>query len=257
MSYGISSSCLYPLSTEESLKTLGELGVKTCEVFLNSPSETTVEFARNLNRIKDYYGMDIVSVHPFSSFAETNMLFSEYERRFYDMLEFYKRDFEVTAALGAKISVIHGSKLPQRVSNEVYFERFEKLVDEGRKFGVTVAQENVFSHLSESPEFLSEMKDALGDKFRMVFDVKQAVKSGFEPLPFAEKFADSISHIHISDHKDGMFCLPPGKGIFDFKKLFEIMESRGYNGNYVIELYRSNYGEYTELADALAYILNL
>lgn len=257
MSYGISSSCLYPLSTEESLKTLGEMGVKTCEVFLNSPSETTLDFARKLNSIKNTFGMNIVSVHPFSSFAETYMLFSEYERRFDDMLEFYKRDFEVTAALGANISVIHGSKLPQKVSNEVYFERFERLVDEGSKFGITVAQENVYAHLSESPEFLSEMKAALGDKFRMVFDVKQAVKSGFDPLPFAEKFADSISHIHISDHKDGLSCLPPGKGNFGFAKLFGIMKSHGYGGNYVIELYRSNYGEYSELADALAYILNL
>lgn len=257
MPYGISSSCLYPLDTEKSLETLGKLGVKTCEVFINAPSETTLSFAKKLNKIKSEYGMNIVSVHPFSSFAETYMLFSEYKRRFEDMLEFYKQNFEVTAELGAKISVIHGSKLPQKVSNGVYFERFEKLVDEGRKYGITVAQENVYSHLSESPDFLSEMKRNLGEKFSMVFDVKQSVKSGIKPLAFAEKFAEDIIHIHISDHKSGLTCLPPGKGDFDFRKLFEIMNGAGYNGNYVIELYRSNYGEYCELAKALEYIENL
>lgn len=257
MSFGISSSCLYPLQTEESLIKLGELGVKKCEIFLNSPSETTLGFAEKLNKIKEHYGMDVVSVHPFSSFAETNMLFSDYQRRFEDMLEFYKRDFEVTAALGAKIAVIHGSKHPQKVSNQIYFERFEKLVDAGRECGITVAQENVYNYLSESPEFLSEMRAALGDKFSMVFDVKQSVKSGFKPLDFAKEFAEDIVHIHLSDHKKDFTCLPPGKGDFEFGKLFEIMKNVFYNGNYIIELYRSNYGEYSELSVALDYIQNL
>lgn len=257
MSFGISSSCFYPMQTEEALIKLGELGVKKCEVFLNSPTETTLEFAKELNRIKKNYGIDIVSVHPFSSFAETYMLFSEYQRRFDDMLKFYKRDFEVTAELGAKISIIHGSKLPQKVSNEVYFERFEKLVDEGRNFGITVAQENVNNHLSENPAFLSEMRSSLGDKFNMVFDVKQAVRAGFEPLAFAEEFSKNIIHIHISDHKDGFDCLAPGKGNFDFTKLFDIMKKANYSGNCIIELYRSNYGDYSELTQALDYIQNL
>ncbi len=257
MSFGVSSSCLYPLCTEEALKKLGELGVKKCEIFLNSPTETTLTFAKELNRIKTEYGIDVVSVHPFSSFAETYMLFSEYLRRFDDMLEFYKRDFEVTAELGAKISIIHGSKLPQKISNAEYFERFEKLVDEGRKFGVTVAQENVNNHLSESPTFLSEMRETLGDKFNMVFDVKQSVRAGFEPLTFAKEFAGNIVHVHISDHKEGFDCLAPGKGGFDFAKLLKIMNNANYGGDFMIELYRSNYGEYSELVQALDYVQNL
>lgn len=257
MSFGVSSSCLYPLCTEEALKKLGELGVKKCEIFLNSPTETTLGFAKELNRIKTEYGIDVVSVHPFSSFAETYMLFSEYQRRFDDMLEFYKRDFEVTAELGAKFSVIHGSRLPQKISNAAYFERFEKLVDEGRKSGITVAQENVNNHLSESPLFLSEMREALGEKFNMVFDVKQSVRAGFDVLAFAEEFAKNIVHVHLSDHKEGFDCLAPGKGSFDFAKLFKIMKHANYGGDFIIELYRSNYGEYSELAQALDYIQNL
>lgn len=257
MAFGISTSCLYPQTTETALETLGKSGVKTCEVFLNSISETTPEFANKLNKIKDEYGMNIVSVHPFSSFAETFMLFSEYERRFADALDYYKKCADVSAILGAHIMVIHGSLLPGKISNEAYFERFQKLADAGKESGITVCQENVHSHFSENPEFLKKMRNALGNDFKMVFDVKQAVRSGFSPLGFAEEFKNEIAHIHISDHKEGFDCLPPASGIFDFKKLFDIMNSANYTGDYVIELYRSNFSEPAELIKSLSYVQNL
>lgn len=257
MAFGISTSCLYPQKTEKSLAELGKLGVKTCEVFLNSPSETTPEFAKILSGISAEYGINIVSVHPFSSFAETYMLFSEYDRRFDDMLDFYKRNFEVTALVGAKISVIHGSLLPGKISENEYSERFLRLCEAGREFGVAVAQENVNRHFSENPEFLKRMRNALGDEFRLVFDVKQAVRAGFSPLDFAEEFKKNIVHVHVSDHNAQADCIPLGKGDFDFKKLLEVMNSAGYSGDYIIELYRAGFEKSEDLIMALNYIQNL
>lgn len=257
MAFGISTSCLYPQNTDESLETLGRLGAKTCEVFLNSPSETTPEFAKILNRISAEYAIKIKSVHPFSSFAETYMLFSEYQKRFDDMLDFYKRSFEVTALLGARISVIHGSLLPGKISKSEYIERFSVLCEAGREFGVRVAQENVNKHFSENPDFLAKMKKALGDDFQLVFDVKQAVRAGYNPLEFAEKFKKDIIHIHISDHNDAHDCLPPAEGRFDFKKLISIMDSVDYSGDYIIELYRENFKNPQDLKKALDYMQNL
>ena len=226
MSIGISTSCLYPLITEESLEILGRMGVKTCEIFLNSYSETSTEFAKKLLKIKNEYGIKVASVHPFSSFSETHMLFSEYKRRFEDGIDFYKRCSETAAVLGATVLVIHGSKFPARISRSEYFERFGKLVEAGKEYGITVCQENVHSHFSESPEFLKDMRSFLGDNFRMVYDVKQAVRSGYEPLEFANEFKNEIVHIHLSDHLPGKDCLPPGTGNFNFKKLFDIMSWR-------------------------------
>ncbi len=257
MAFGISTSCLYPQNTEKSLEELGKLGVKTCEIFLNSPSETTPDFAKILKRISDEYGIKIKSVHPFSSFAETYMLFSGYQRRFDDMLDFYKRNFEVTALLGADISVIHGSLLPGKISENEYFERFSSLIEAGHTFGVTVAQENVNRHFSESPEFLMKMKNALNKDFHLVFDVKQAVRAGYNPLEFAEKFKHDIIHIHISDHNRNHDCLPPSKGNFDFKRLISIMDSAKYSGDYIIELYRENFEKTRDLMSSLLYIGNI
>lgn len=257
MAFGISTSCLYPQETEKSLIQLADLGVKTCEVFLNSPSETTLEFAEILNKISAEYGIKIVSVHPFSSFAETYMLFSEYQRRFDDMLDFYKRNFEVTAAAGAKISVIHGSLLPAKISENEYFERFINLSETGKAFGVTVAQENVNRHFSENPDFLKKMRAALGEDFKLVFDVKQAVRAGYSPLEFAKEFKEDIIHIHLSDHNEKHDCLPPALGSFDFKALFSVMESANYTGDYIIELYRAGFGDISDLKKSLNYLENL
>lgn len=257
MAFGISTSCLYPLETEKSLEMLGKSGVKTCEIFLNSIGETTPEFARKLNEIKNEYDMRAVSVHPFSSFSETYMLFSEYERRFCDALEFYKKSCEIASLLGAHILIIHGSRLTGKLPHDLYFERFQKLIEAGKEWGITVCQENVNAHFSESPDFLKEMRNALGDDFKMVFDVKQSFRAGFSPLEFAEEFKNEIAHIHISDHKNGFDCLPPASGIFKFKKLFEIMNSANYGGDYVIELYKSNFENIEELLKALDYVQNL
>lgn len=257
MAFGISTSCLYPLETEKSLDMLGKIGAETCEVFLNSPSETTLDFAKILNKIRHEYGIKIASVHPFSSFAETYMLFSAYGRRFDDMLEFYKRNFEVTAELGAKFSVIHGALTNAKISETEYFERFAKLIEEGKNFGVTVCHENVNRHFCESPSFIRRIKSYLGEDFKLVFDVKQAVRAGFSPLDFAEEFKDDIVHIHISDHTEKADCLPPGKGGFNFKKLIEIMNSADYKGDYIIELYRENFGNFSDLESALKYMQNL
>ncbi len=257
MSYGISTSCLYPVNTEEALETLGKKGVKTCEVFLNSISETTVDFASLLNSIKEEYGMKITAVHPFSSFSETFMLFGEYERRYLDVVDFYKRCFEVTSMLGADISIIHGMRNIGKLPHEKYFERFSGLVEAGKEFGVRVAQENVNGHFSARPEFLENMKSYLKDDFKLVFDVKQAVRSGYDPIDFAEKFKKDIVRIHISDHNEQSDCIPPGKGDFDFKKLFSVMNSTDYCGDYIIELYREGFGNIDELTKSFDYLCGL
>ncbi|MBR2731631.1 MAG: sugar phosphate isomerase/epimerase [Clostridia bacterium] len=254
MAFGVSTSCLYPMPTEDALRTLGALGVKTCEIFLNAPSETTPAFAKELRRIADGYGMRIVSAHPFSSFAEGYMFFGEYERRFHDMLDAYRRHFEVAALLGAKLSVIHGARLPLKIPERLYCERFAALNEAAKPFGLIAAQENVNRHISESPAFLRRMRAALGPDFHLVFDIKQAVRAGFDPLPFYREFAAETLHLHVSDHTAQRDCVAPGTGDFDFSALLAATKDAGYRGDWIIELYRAGFGAPAELRQALDYL---
>ena len=101
------------------------------------------------------------------------------------------------------------------------------------------------------------MKKALGDDFKMVFDIKQAVRAGYSPTEFAKEFKNDIIHIHVSDNSPTNDCLPPSKGNFDYRNLFSIMENADYKGDYIIELYRWNFSDPSELAESLDYLQNI
>lgn len=248
-SIGVSSACFYPLETEKALETAGECGFHTVELFLNSHSELEDTFVDELLRIKEKYTLDIVSVHPFASFAESFYLFSNYERRYTDILPMYDRLFEVTAKLGADIFVFHGAKIPGSISDEEYCRRFAHLIEMGKKYGVRVCQENVVHHRSESPQYLKMMKESIGEDFKVVLDIKQAHRAGYTPYEFIDVLGGSIIHVHISDRNEEKDCIPPLTGEFNFLKLFSEMEKINYKGKFIIELYYWSYETKEEIVE--------
>ena len=251
MQIGISSSCFYPLETEKSLVRVGETGAKLTEVFVNSPSELDKSFLKELNLIKNFYGMEIKSLHPFMSFGEGYYIFSDYKRRFTDSLEMYSRFFEATAEIGAKLFVLHGAKILV-IDKEEYAERLFLLGERAKSFGVSVAHENVVDYVGQDPDFMLYLKNRLSDDFKMVLDLKQARRAKVDPFEFIRKIGENIVHVHVSDFRNGEDCLPPGEGNFDFTKLFR--ELNGYEGSYIIELYTHNFDSDKQIVNGLNYL---
>lgn len=243
MKTGASTACFYPLETEKALTQVIELGFEKAEVFMNAPCELEKPFLKRLNGIVSGSGTEIVSVHPFSSFLESSCIFGDYERRFNDYIGLYQQTCYAAAELGARFVVIHGAvaqpKIP--IPDERYFERFKMLIELGRREGVTVCQENVNKFKSQSIDFCKKMRAALGSDYNMVFDIKQSVRAGEDPFEFINEFAGEIVHMHISDNGEAGDCLPIGKGNFSFKKLKAVLDSFGYGGDCVIEIYSKNY----------------
>jgi sugar phosphate isomerase/epimerase len=101
------------------------------------------------------------------------------------------------------------------------------------------------------------LSQSLGDSVRFVLDIKQARRSGIDPLEIVHRIGSKIVHLHLSDAlsaKDGQSacdCLPIGQGEFDFAELFCELETVGFYGGAVVELYRENYSEYSQLADCV------
>ncbi len=247
MNIGVSTASLYPLETELALEKIGEAGVKNTEIFFNCESELKPSFIDMLIDIKDEYGINVTSIHPTCSLAESFLLFSEYDRRFYEGLDKFARYSEIAAELGAKYIIMHGGKNNGLTSDEEYCERYMQLNTETLKNGVYVLQENVANFRARDREFLRSMCDILGDDARFCFDIKQAVRSGYDPLELAEEFAPYIKHCHISDHNIGSDCLLPLNGGFNFNDFFELMAQNGYNGAYIIEVYKNAYKNYDEI----------
>lgn len=256
MRYGASTSCFYPLETEKALKETVNLGFEKAEVFVNALSELEIPFVRELKSIADAGGTDIISVHPFSSFLESSCIFGDYQRRFDDFIGIYEKTCHAAAMLGAKVVVIHGAvaapKIP--IPDERYFERFQTLVDIGKREGVMVCQENVNRFKSQSIDFCKKMRSVLGSDFHMVFDIKQTVRAGENTFEFLNEFKNEIAHIHISDNGEKGDCLPIGMGNFDFVRFKNIMDSADYNGDCVIEIYSANYDVKKVLSESKDYL---
>lgn len=259
MRLGASTACFYPLETEKALKEVCLLGFEKAEVFFNAPSELEEPFAKKLGNIAESYGTEIISVHPFSSFLESSCIFTDYKRRYDDFIGIYERTCHACAVMGAKYVVIHGAvavpKIP--IPDERYFSRFNKLIEIGKAEGVQVCQENVNKFKSQSIDFCKKMRNALGDDFKMVFDIKQTVRAQENTFAFLQEFKKEICHVHLSDNgKDGD-CLPPSKGSFDFKKFKSILDDADYKGDCVIEIYSKNYDVDKELKESKDYLEKL
>lgn len=256
MKIGVSTACLYPNLIEDSLRILGENGVKTTEIFLNTLSEMSPDFISELIRIKESYGMDIVSLHPFTSGYEGYMLFQNYPRRTKDSFDFYKKYFSIAANLGAKIVVLHGDRIGGKLSTYDYCERFAKLSDIANQYGVCLTQENVNLFRASDPDFIREMIKNLGKRALFTFDIKQSVRSGHSPWEIYDAMRGHIAHIHLSDHNSLNDCLLPGKGEFDFAKLFRIALADGYDGAALVEVYSNAYIRDKELGVCCKQLIN-
>ena len=247
MKIGISSSCLYPMYTEESFKLIAQQGVELSEIFFNANCELEPPFIKQLCDIKNEYGIEIKSVHPTMSLAESFMLFSNYDRRFNEGIEIFKRYGEIAAQLGAKYVIMHGGKYNGTMDNHGYFDRFALVADAVKQNGATLLQENVVNFRAGSLESLEDMSNYLGDNVNFCLDVKQSIRGGYSPYDVLRLLGGKIKHLHISDSNDKYDCMLPLDGNFDFKKFLGEAINCGYTGDAVIEVYRAAFGKPDEL----------
>lgn len=245
---GISSACLYPMQTEEAVETILKLNPEmSIEIFINSMSELSPRYIKELKSKIDFYGGKIASVHPFSSAIEPLFFFSNYKRRFDDAIKMYEKYFKTCVKLDSNIFVFHGDSNKGSIEDEIYFERYSLLREMGKKYGITVAQENVERCKSRAVSFISKMKRQLDGEVSFVFDVKQAIRAGVDPFEMISAMGDSIIHVHASDNNEKCDCLPVGKGTFDFNKMLTTLKNQGFDKYIILELYRKNFNTTDDL----------
>ena len=255
MEIGISSSCYYPGDTLASLEKALDAGAPVTEVFLNTFRELEPGYVARLGECARRRGGRILSVHPFTSALEPFLFFSEYETRFEDGLALYRRYFEVCRLLGASVLVFHGNMRAKALSMQEYARRLCRLVEEGEKYGVTVAQENVDRCQSGDVASIRALRRYAGRPLRFVLDLKQCRRFGCDIREMADAMGpENICHLHLSDQNERCLSALPGRGEFDFRGLFEYLREGGCTAGGVIELYRGDFGAEEELRDALAYL---
>lgn len=254
--YGISTACLYPQETTQSLAKLTNMGFQLFEIFFNTYSELRQDYLKNLKLILDSSGSSVKSIHPFTSGFESMMFFSDYDNRFTDSLDFYRRYFEAANHIGARILVLHGQRdyMLSKLSEQEYFERYALLYEAGRHCGIQVAQENVNRFRSEDPGFVRRMRDYLGDSCCFVLDIKQAVRAGKDPYEMCHAMGDRLVHIHLNDNNQKSDCLLPGEGSMDYARLMNQLTEYGYSGDFIIEVYRTSIPKMEHLVESRHFV---
>ncbi|HBI85129.1 MAG TPA: sugar phosphate isomerase/epimerase [Ruminococcus sp.] len=248
MRAAVSTACLYPKPTEDALYDLCLHGIQDVEVFLNAPSESAAVFAHDMQAVLRHFGVQCHAVHPWTAPNEGFMLFSNYPRRCRDFLEEQKHVFAFMETVGAKYYVLHGAPAGT-TKPELYCERFQRLAETAKSFGVIVTQENVNRFESQNLGFLREFCRILGDEAKLTFDVKQAVRSGIDITEAVRQIGKNIVNVHISDHSNLGDCLRIGKGRFAVVPFLQALQEKGFAGSVTLELYREAFGSTSDLAE--------
>ena len=258
MQCGISTACLFPLDTIESLKRLADTGARVTEIFLNTFSEMEDGYLAKLQDVLQANSIRAAALHPFSSMLEAFFFATPYPARWQDGLKLYRRLFEAASILGADKLVFHGpNKSFSGMTPAAYADMFCALAEEGQKQGVALCQENVsYCHMG-SPAYLREALPKMGGHASFVLDNKQVLRQGAALEDMLQAMGGHICHVHISDHAPGRDCLLPGEGSWDFAPFLQALGRLPTPPDMVIEVYSGAVGGQADLQRSLQYINGL
>ncbi len=232
---------------------LEEMGVKTAEVFLTSFSEYEEDFARLLAERKKT--LSVNSVHILNSQIEPQ-LFSEHPRVKGDSFATLNKVLTAANILGAPYYTFHGTARYKQSARDPKNDNFvrmgkgiKEISDFCRERNVTLCLENVEWSTYNRVGVFTEMQK-YAPELKGVLDIKQARLSGTHYGEYLREMGESLAFVHISDiDEGGKMCLPM-QGKFDFDELIERLKEQNFHGALLIEAYKDDYREETELKRA-------
>ena len=263
MEIGISTASFFnKMLNEDAVTDIGRHGVKLCEAFLNTFSEYTPAFADLMKERADAHGITYYSVHPQSPQFEPQ-LFSIHPRQRADALEIYDRVLTAGETLGARVYVMHGAATLNGAVKNMELARiapiFVELTERAATHGLTLALESVSWCICCTPDFVTALREATGDRMHFTLDIKQCVRAGYDPLRFLDAMGDRLVNVHLCDVErtpEGRWrWRMPGEGTYDFAGLFERLADMGYQGPAFVEVYSDMYTDMAELYGARDWLL--
>lgn len=250
MEVGISTASYFSkLQIEDAVLDIGAHHVPLCEMFLNSFSEYEPEFVEMLAGRMKRAGLKAFSIHPMSMQYEPQ-LFSLHPRQRGDAWKLFEQVLKDGQTLGVSHYVMHGpARLFDGVKN-ISLTRIApilvELADMARGYGIQLTLENVSWCIFNQPDFGARLLDEIGtETLRFTLDVKQAIRSGYDPVDYIKTVGDYIVNVHLCDATR----LPngttrydmPGFGEYNFEKMFESLAAHRYGGPSFIEVYSDMY----------------
>ena len=232
---GISTAAFYPNHlTEDALVTIADLGFRIVEIFLQAEAEYTVRFGAVLDHRRRELGLDVHSLHLYSSYFD---LWSPYPRTLQENRDRFLRVLEVGNMLDAEALTWHGLRygLDDEDLIAAFFESAGWAGEQAADAGIVLTLENVSWCYLRRPEHVRAIRRA-GLPLGFTCDAFQARESDVEPAEMVGAMGDKLVTVHLSDYSpDGPRHLPPGEGNVDWPALACALRDVGYMGPLILE----------------------
>ena len=85
-------------------------------------------------------------------------------------------------------------------------------------------------------------------------DVKHSLFSGYDPIKYIDAVEDRLVTVHVTDVTKEETTALPGKGRFDFEKLFKELDKRKLEPAVIIEAYARDFSYLEELKASYDYL---
>ncbi len=231
---GMSTSSVYPLSTESAFQIAAAAGFDGIEIMITN--DPTTQDAAGLLELSRRFELPILSVHAPVLLLTQFVWGLDYRTKL-------ERSAELAAAVGAGTVVVH----PPFRWQFAYAREFEALVRElSERYDLELAVENMFGWklgpvtirgYSPSPD------PVLSDCDALTLDFSHASLGGRDSLEFALAMGDRLRHVHLCDGPGSMaegFLFDehrvPGHGTQPVAEVVEYLAGRKWNGSLVAEV---------------------
>ena len=262
MEIGLSTASYFnKLQIEDAVLDIGAHGVRLCELFLNTFSEYEASFADLLAERLQKADVRVFSIHPMSMQFEPQ-LFSVHPRQRGDAMKLFERVLSVGRRLGAHCYVMHGpARLFGGVKN-IEMARIAPILMDltalAAEYGIQLTLENVSWCIFNEPSFGERLRDVTGGAMRHTLDVKQALRSGYDPMEYVRAVGGQIVNVHLCDaaqtQTGAVRYVMPGFGDYPFTDLFNLLDENGYGGPSFVEVYSDMYADIPQLYQSLAIV---
>jgi len=156
------------------------------------------------------------------------------------------KQLEFCQTFGIKTLRLFVSHLPSKYVEEKYFERviknIKKLLPEIKKYNVEIAFENHGGITATLKDILKIIESITDNQIGVNFDPANFVPWGQDPIEALNKLISYIKHCHLKDivytnngKLEGYEFVTLGKGIIDYKKIFNILKRNKYKKYLSIE----------------------
>ena len=139
---------------------------------------------------------------------------------------------------------------------EINGKKLEKICDFASNYDIRICLENVPWALYNKPSYFKGVLK-YAPNLCATLDLKQARISGYDYKDYLYEMADRIKTVHLSDvSSDGKIRLP-GYGVFNFDELFKLLSGEGFDGSMIIEVYKDDFGDDSEITKSLEFLKEL